>query len=146
MGALFLTTICTTSHPQHLINVSMFQKHKVFRYDSVSLCDANGDKCYQLTVINRHFHGTTALTHPTCVWLDLTITPKPNRQVDLQTAAQCMDCIHLIAVNRRPPRVGNNIVQRELYHFAMVIAQQGMYLGPQQSGYLQMLVKDNKGF
>jgi hypothetical protein len=61
-----------------------------------------------------------------------------------------MDCICLrIAVNRRrPPRVGDNIVQRELYHFALVIAQQGLYLGPQQlNWFLQMLlVKDNKGF
>ena len=68
--------------------------------------------------------------------------------MDLQTAGQYMDCIHLIAVNRRPPRVGNNnIVQRELYHYAMAYAQQGMYLGPQlNTRFLQMLVKDNKGF
>lgn len=129
MEALFLTTIGTTLHPQSPIDVTTFQNHNLSRYDTLSLCDANGHERYQLTVVDRRFHGSTALTHPTCVWLDPPVAPTPDRREALQTAAQGMDCIRLIAVDRRPSGVGDEIVQTELHHFAMVIAQQGLYLG-----------------
>ena len=133
METLFLETVHTTLHPKVPIDVDTFQIHNEFRYDNVSLCNSDGTERYQLTVVDRHFGGSMANTHHTCVWLDPPLGSKSNRREELQEAAKHMGCIRLIAVDRKPPDLSVETLETELLHFAKVLAQQGLFMG--QSPY-----------
>lgn len=95
----------------------------------ILLLDAEGNERYQLIVVDRSLGRSTSITYPTCVLLDPPREPQPDRKGELQVAAERMGCARIIAVDRQPPGVSMDGVEKELHHVVRVIAQNGFFLG-----------------
>ena len=131
METVFLQTVSTSVFSDPPIDISKFLIHQEFRYDSILLRDADGHEQYLLSVVDRPFDESTNIKVPACVWLDPPppSEPHPLKMEDLQAAAERMGCIRMISVDRRPPGVSDDVVERELYHVVRVLAQSGYFLG-----------------
>ena len=129
METVFLDTVSTSVFPDPPIDIANFQLHEKFRYDMILLRDSDGNERYQLVVVDRPFHGSTNIKEHTCVWLDPPGESKIKSREDLNAAAERMGCIRMIAVDRRPPGVSDDIVEKELHHVVRVLAQDGFFLG-----------------
>lgn len=129
METVFLETVSTLVYPKSPIDVSAFQEHNRFRYDTIVLLDVDGNERYQLVVVDRPLGRSRVVTYPTCVWLNPPVEQQTDRRGELQAAANRVGCARIIAVDRKPPDVGVNIVEKELHHVVRVIAQKGFFLG-----------------
>ena len=129
METVFLETASTPVYPKSPIDVSKFQVSNRYRYDTILLLDVDGNERYQLVVVDRSLGRSPAITYPTCVWLDPPRDPQPDRRSELKAAAQRVGCARMISVDRKPPGVGDDIVEKELHHVVRVIAQSGIFLG-----------------
>lgn len=127
METLFLETVSTTLHSKDPIDVTTFQIRNETRYDVVTLCDSDGNERYQLSVVDSRYGG-----YPTCVWLDPPPIPESDKREKLLAAAKRVNCIRLIAVDKKPPEVSISTAETELLHFAKVLAAQGLFLERQQ--------------
>lgn len=129
MEAVFLDTVSTLVYPKPPIDVSKFLVSDSDRYDMILLLDVDGNERYELVVVDRSLGRSTSITYPTCVLLDPPCEPQPDRRVELQNAAERMGCARVIAVDRKPSGLGDDVVEKELHHVVRVIAQHGFFLG-----------------
>ena len=131
METVFLETVSTPVFPDPPIDISKFQVHEIFRFDTIVLRDSDRNERYRLVVVDRRYNDATDIQEPPCVWLHPpTNEPKSDRRRELQRAAKRMGCVRMIAVDQRPPGVGDDIVVRELHHIVRVLAQTSFFLGP----------------
>ncbi|KAI2508246.1 methyltransferase [Fragilaria crotonensis] len=135
MEALFLDTVSTPVYPKSPLNVSKFLVSDSNRYDTILLLDVDGLERYQLVVVDRFLGQSINVTHHTCVWLDPPRESQPNRRGELQAASERVGCARMIAVDRRPSGVGDDIVENELHHVVRVIAQNAYFMKEQRNRY-----------
>ena len=128
METVFQETLSPSVFPEPPIDIADFQNHIKYRYSSVLLRDSDGNERYLLTVVDRDFDGSTQITAPSCVWLDHPGQPAQLGRPELQAAAARFGCVRMIAVDRRPPGVSDDVVKKELHHAVGVVAQNAYFL------------------
>ena len=129
MENLFLHTLKATLVPESRIDETKFQNHNAYRYDSVTLIDSDKVEVYKLTIVDNHLSKVTVIDHATCVLLDPSTETRPDRRGDLQALASTINCIRLIAVDKKPEGAGQETVEKDLAATIQTLSQNGLFLG-----------------